>query len=519
VAVVRKTLNDYLTSVHAEERIFGLESIAKVWPDASACYAGTVISMLEDPMWCVRDAAAQALGSLGESEARALPLCVGALERLSEGHRDATVRLLAAFVLDVFRNCGATLADPDQSCDGAHVSGSNDHPAHNRVLVTVAVEEVGESLRYASDALRSDRAIVLAAVRQSGAALQFASSELRADDEVAYVAIAQDGRALQHTPNDFQDQYLAHELECNAAMMQGWRCSEDVVFAASRQKPACPLASLPAVTYIERRAHLVNLLRELAYSSESPDLWHRALVMLDAFHAIRGEEQSSGDELAIAALALVIRADHRRFKYTDLPILLAAYWGNPDVAVEVEKVACTVQTLHCAETCLFRVLGGRVILASVPCWVEAILDRLKLVADKELWADLQRLRADAKQTAELFTVRVPSSQELPPCVLARGACASILIQCGLLADETWSDGGLDRCDDGSCDNAWSTWPAGRPEHQDQEAFRESTLAPLDKVNQLDWQTLAWAAACGIEELHVDVRRTLQVVAPVMAPAG
>eukprot|EP00971_Amphidinium_carterae_P036674 720775-Amphidinium_carterae.1 len=68
----------------------------------------------------------------------------------------------------------------------------------------LAVKQDGLSLKYASDAFRSDREIVLMAVSQHGEALQHAAMQLKHDRELVMVAVSQHGWTLRNASQDLQ---------------------------------------------------------------------------------------------------------------------------------------------------------------------------------------------------------------------------------------------------------------------------------------------------------------------------
>ena len=66
----------------------------------------------------------------------------------------------------------------------------------DREVVLAACNQNGHALEYASDALKDDREVVFAACNQNGYALRFASDALKDDREVVLAACSQNGDAL-----------------------------------------------------------------------------------------------------------------------------------------------------------------------------------------------------------------------------------------------------------------------------------------------------------------------------------
>jgi hypothetical protein len=58
----------------------------------------------------------------------------------------------------------------------------------DHVIVSTAVQQDGDALKYASEELHAERKVVLAAWPEYGGALQYASKELRADHEIVLAA-------------------------------------------------------------------------------------------------------------------------------------------------------------------------------------------------------------------------------------------------------------------------------------------------------------------------------------------
>lgn len=406
-----KSIEQRLGSRNAQERVFALGLIPKAGAQA-AQYVDSVVELLIDPAWIVQQAAAKVLSNLaGDIVADAFPK----LRDLAQRHADPCVRLLADSVLEL-HGCGQNLSQ-------------------DRDLVMAAVRRIGGSLRYAFVELQQDREIVIEAIRHSdGCAIQYAAPEMRADDEVVRVAFeageskgSEHGRArvLQYVSEDLRKrEQLLDELDSYTVLIQRYRRLEDSVFRESL-KPLC-------TGYLARRAGLVKLMRELSSSLGKPELWTKAVVVLDAFYAKRGESQPVQEDFAVAAVTMVLRTERRRFRYKDAaPILV-------DLLGAEQFTSTLVKALHCAETFILSTLRGQVMLPSVNDWAVALLDRLelKVCSDKRLLARVRAARQEVLQTAELMAARVPTCTELPPRALARCACAAAFAQSGVLS---WED--------------------------------------------------------------------------------
>jgi hypothetical protein len=82
-----------------------------------------------------------------------------------------------------------------------YASGALKNDKH---IVSIAVQQNGTAIRYASPELQSDKEVVLLAVAQNGLILYMVSPELRADKDVVSTAVQQNGFALQYASPELQ---------------------------------------------------------------------------------------------------------------------------------------------------------------------------------------------------------------------------------------------------------------------------------------------------------------------------
>mmetsp|Transcript_89759 Transcript_89759/g.253117 ORF Transcript_89759/g.253117 Transcript_89759/m.253117 type:complete len:547 (-) Transcript_89759:81-1721(-) len=518
VPIPARTIGQRLASESVTERVFALESLVQAGPEGLR-HADTVVCMLEDPAWIVRDAAAQALLSFGGSAAKTI---VVALEKLSERREDPVLQFLAMCVSDDL----VGRFEPDAGVDATTEVLARPSMMQDRSKVLNVLRLEGRCLRYAAEELRQDREVVFVAVQQCGIALRYASHDLRGDFEVACAAVQSDPRALQFVAEEIRTRnFIAEGLENYLALLSRWQFQERAVFTSD--------VSLPP-QYLERRPALIKLVQELARALESADSWTQALGLLDAFFSWRGARQPVHNDLAVASVMIVVRSVRTRLRYKDALTTITACLQMCDSQPAI------AQALHCAELFIFTTLSGRVLLPSVPNWTVAILARLELRAFVQLEPIMGRLREAACEIAELVAVRVPACAALPPRALARGACAIALTHFGLLPSEDANclvEAGLaltsgtapalnhdvvfPRCASDSLLEAVASTEfvqnEGKQDIVDFEDVADALSAGAFK--ELDMGLLAWAAGCGVGQLRTDVQAVLHAAAPVIAPAA
>ncbi len=71
----------------------------------------------------------------------------------------------------------------------------------------IAVQDIGTSLRYASNKLRDNYDIVMAAVSRNGWSLKYASEELRDNYNIVMVAVENCGTSLEYASDRLQNNY------------------------------------------------------------------------------------------------------------------------------------------------------------------------------------------------------------------------------------------------------------------------------------------------------------------------